>query len=159
MEWNSCSIAFNSSFWDLIHHFWTFAFNIDYKLSIILASGDCGGQSANRHTFYYPKSTLTLIYDPDSNASWYPMEFSLFWHLAMTLEQWLFIIEDFPYLMVCTTYFREYCLLRGRLSNLIMLAYVWNLLLSKENKRFPLFRVDFQVRWESLFPVSNMLHR
>jgi len=68
-------------------------------------------------------------------------------------------IEDPLYLMVCITYFREYRLLRDRLTNLVMLAYVRNLLSSEKNKRFPLFRVHFQVRRAPSFPVSNMLHQ
>ena len=65
------------------------------------------------------------------------MEFCLFGQLTMTQEPSLFkaahtIIEDLPYLMVCTTYFREFRLLRSRQTNLVMLAYVWNLLSSEK---------------------------
>ena len=41
-------------------------------------------------------------------------------------------IEDPLYLMVCITYFREYRLLRSRLTNLVMLTYVWNRLSSEK---------------------------
>ena len=65
------------------------------------------------------------------------MKLSLFGHLTMTLEPSHFmtaptIIEDPQYLMVRTTYFRKYRLLRGRLTNLVVLAYVWKLLSSEK---------------------------
>ena len=57
-----------------------------------------------------------------------PIEFDLFVNLILEPSDFMApytIIDELPYLMVRIKYFREYLLLRGRLTNLDILEYVW----------------------------------